>query len=61
MEKEIKLDGVNKNYLDWVDSLKIIPQKSSKSILEFGCGFGTQYLCNNFQKVYSFEVYECET
>ena len=61
MEKKINLEGANKNYLDWVDSLKIIPQKSSKTILEFGCGLGTQYLCNNFEKVYSFEVYGNDT
>jgi hypothetical protein len=57
MEKKINLEGANSKYLDWVDSLKIIPQKSDKNILEFGCGLGTQYLCNNFKNVYSFEVY----
>ena len=40
-KQEINLEGANTNYLDWVESLKIIPQKSSKSILEFGCGLGT--------------------
>lgn len=61
MENKINLDGANQSYLDWVDSLKIIPQKSSKNVLEFGCGFGTQYLCNDFKHVYSFEVYGNDT
>ena len=57
MEKQINLEGSNSKFLDWVDSLKIIPEKSSKNILEFGCGFGTQYLCKDFGHVYSFEVH----
>lgn len=57
MEKQINLQGANSKYLDWVGSLELISDKTSKTILEFGCGFGTQYLCNEFAKVYSFEVY----
>jgi len=61
MEKKLNLNGANPTYLDWVDSLKIISQRSSKKVLEFGCGFGTQYLCNNFEEVYSFEVHGVRT
>lgn len=57
MENKINLEGANPIFLDWKDSLKIIQNKSEKIILEFGCGFGTQILCNNFKTVYSFEVH----
>lgn len=57
MKKELNLEGANPVYLDWEPSLKIIQNKSQKIVLEFGCGFGTQILCNNFKEVYSFEVH----
>lgn len=55
---EINLEGADKPFLDWVDSLNLIPNKEDKNILELGCGFGTQFLCNEFKNVYSFEVYK---
>lgn len=58
MKKEINLEGANKQFLDWTDSLNIIENKENKRILELGCGFGTQYLCNEFKEVYSFEVFD---
>ena len=57
MEKKLNLEGANQIYLDWKDSLKIISNKKDKVVLEFGCGFGTQILCDNFKEVYSFEVH----
>jgi hypothetical protein len=57
MKNELNLEGANPVYLDWEPSLKIIQNKSQKIVLEFGCGFGTQILCNNFKEVYSFEVH----
>lgn len=44
------------NYIDWKPILKYIPNKKDKTILELGCGFGTQFLVNEFKYVYSFET-----
>jgi len=57
MKQDIDLQYENAKFLDWTDSLKLIPNKEDKNILELGCGVGTQYLCNEFKNVYSFEVY----
>lgn len=57
MEKhKINLEGAQNQFLDWTQTLKIIQNKSEKNVLEFGCGFGTQFLCNEFKNVYSFEI-----
>ena len=58
MKKEIDLQYANEKFLDWHHSLELIPNKEEKTILELGCGVGTQYLCNEFKEVYSFEVYD---
>lgn len=58
MKKEIDLQYANEKFLDWSYSLATIPNKEEKTILELGCGVGTQYLCNEFKQVYSFEVFE---
>ena len=43
-------------YTDWIDILDHIPDKKNKTILELGCGVGTQNLVDNFKFVYSFET-----
>lgn len=58
MKREIDLQHANEKFLDWHYSLATIPNKEEKRILELGCGVGTQYLCNEFKEVYSFEVYD---
>ena len=58
MKREIDLQYANDKFLDWTNSLTTIPNKEEKTILELGCGVGTQYLCNEFKEVYSFEVFD---
>lgn len=57
MKHAIDLQHANANYLDWHFSLDSIPNKEESKILELGCGIGTQYLCNEFKEIYSFEVF----
>jgi hypothetical protein len=43
-------------YLDWTETLGIIPNKEQKTILELGCGLGTKELLQRFRQVLSFET-----
>lgn len=44
-------------YTDWIDIMEeFIPNKKELTLIEFGLGDGTEYLLNNFKKVYSYEL-----
>ena len=47
---------MNSNYIDWFPILPFIPNKKEKTILELGCGLGTKKLCEEFERVLSFET-----
>jgi hypothetical protein len=46
---------INNPYTDWQEAFDIIPNKDKMTIIELGCGEGTQYLLDNFKEVISIE------
>ena len=42
-------------YIDWQEAFDYIQDKDKMTIIELGCGEGTQYLLDNFRKVISIE------
>jgi len=42
-------------FIDWQVAFDNIPDKDQMTIIELGCGEGTQYLLDNFKKVISIE------
>jgi 16S rRNA A1518/A1519 N6-dimethyltransferase RsmA/KsgA/DIM1 with predicted DNA glycosylase/AP lyase activity len=46
---------INNPYTDWQEAFDQIPNKDQMTIIELGCGEGTQYLLDNFKKVISIE------
>jgi 16S rRNA A1518/A1519 N6-dimethyltransferase RsmA/KsgA/DIM1 with predicted DNA glycosylase/AP lyase activity len=46
---------INNPYTDWQEAFDYIPNKDQMTIIELGCGEGTQYLLDNFKKVISIE------
>jgi hypothetical protein len=45
----------NNPYTDWQEAFDHIPNKHQMTIIELGCGEGTQYLLDNFKEVISIE------
>jgi hypothetical protein len=45
----------NNPYTDWQEAFDNIPNKDQMTIIELGCGEGTQYLLDNFKEVISIE------
>jgi hypothetical protein len=46
---------INNPYTDWQEAFDHIPNKHQMTIIELGCGEGTQYLLDNFKEVISIE------
>jgi 16S rRNA A1518/A1519 N6-dimethyltransferase RsmA/KsgA/DIM1 with predicted DNA glycosylase/AP lyase activity len=46
---------INNPYTDWQEAFDLIPNKDQMTIIELGCGEGTQYLLDNFKEVISIE------
>lgn len=44
------------SYTDWIPTMDSITNKKNLSVFEFGLGYGTEYLLDNFKQVYSFEL-----
>jgi hypothetical protein len=53
--KQITQAPSNNPYTDWQEAFDHIPNKDKMTIIELGCGEGTQYLLDNFKKVISIE------
>jgi hypothetical protein len=45
----------NNPYTDWQEAFDLISNKDQMTIIELGCGEGTQYLLDNFKEVISIE------
>lgn len=52
---------INTKYLDWQPIVKSIENSKDLTILELGCGAGTEYLLSQFKYVYSFETNSRDT
>ena len=46
---------ISNPYTDWQEAFDNIPNKDQMTIIELGCGEGTQYLLDNFKEVISIE------
>jgi hypothetical protein len=55
ISKQITQAPLNNPYTDWQEAFDNIPNKDQMTIIELGCGEGTQYLLDNFKKVISIE------